>query len=107
MPVAWGIATTWLAPGWALMGPGLAPGQQHKQRCFLFITEVIISGETLIYRRNTNAASRTRQKGYTRIEVEVAWVRQWMIGGWTGIWIRIWVRTWSRTWIRIRIGIRI
>ena len=58
-------------------------------------------------RRNTNAASRTRRKGYTRIEVEVAWVRQWLIGGWTGIWIRIWVRIWIRTWIRIRIGIRI
>jgi hypothetical protein len=66
------------------------------------------AGDTVIEcRRNTNAASRRRRKGYTRIEVEVAWVRQWLIGGWTGIWIRIWVRIWIRTWIRIRIGIRI
>jgi hypothetical protein len=53
-------------------------------------------------RNNTNAASGTRRKGYTRIEDEVAWVRQWLIEGWTGIW----VGTWIRTWIRIRIGIR-
>ena len=66
------------------------------------------AGDTVVEgRSDASAASRTRRKGYTRIEVGVAWVRQWPIGVWTRIWIRIWVKTWIRAWIRIRIGIRI
>ena len=43
--------------------------------------------------------------GGVRVLSFYAWVRQWLIGGWTGIWIGIWVRTWIRAWIRMRIRI--
>ena len=70
------------------------------------------AGDTVVEcRRNTNAASRRRRKGYTRIEVEVAWVLYWLIGIWdrNGFrnWVRIWIRTWIGMWIRLRLRMRI
>ena len=40
-------------------------------------------------RSNTNITNMMRLKADARVEVEVAWVRRWLIGVWTRIWIRI------------------